>query len=636
MWHVQSQPEQVVVAPAIASKLVTLPDAGYLPAAPEGSSVDWFGEPATGTYCGSDFATIKQTPEDGCTSAQRQEGDLASPSFSLAGQGAAFLVFRGWWEIEAVNADIADLMQVQYSVDGGTTWVPAGTLNPLDPAWGGGHQTYTDAGARQSGNWQTYSADLSGAAGQADVRVRVHFDTVDNRRNGFRGLLLDGLAVVDMLGATIDAPAAPGFTDAPPALSVTDTALAQDGGGNWRVSFTVAAGHPGSHPIGVDWAVHGHSGSPAGHGHATISSGATTTTAIAPVSGADAPYTVVLSNPTGATIAPGQGSSSTPGGAVPLISLTGVQAAQAAPGTLTVAVPVGLSAPSLQVVTVRYDVTGSDGVPVGAGVLTIPAGATTTSTTLSVTAEHAPYTVGLSDPRGALLAPGRSSASTGPLVGTTPIATDSQLVLGARTSGSGAVLGESFLLTSVSGTVRYHLAGQPYTTLPPGTTVTLPFGTVVDATAGRARITVESDDRHNLQTGEFWEGKFGVFQQRQSRAITELRLAGGDFSVCPGASRKRAKRSAGKVVRKLWGEAKGRFRTKGRFAAATVRGTKWLTEDLCLATRITVAEGIVDVYDSRRKTTTPVRAGNSRTVGALQSARYRKRRGTHAPRLSSR
>jgi hypothetical protein len=321
---------------------------------------------------------------------------------------------------------------------------------------------------------------------------------------------------------------------------------------------------------------------------------------------------------------------------VPLISLTGVQATPTGPGTLTVAVAVVLSAPALQPVTVHYDVSGSDGVPVGAGVLTIPAGATTTSTTLAVTTEHAPYTVGLSDPRGALLAPGASSASTGPLVGTTPIATEPQLVLGARATGSGgAVLGQTFLLTSVSGTVRYHLPGQPYTTLPPGTTVTLPFGTVVDATAGRVRITVESDDQHNLQTGEFWDGKFGVFQQRQSRATTELRLAGGDFSVCPGAARKHAKRSASKVIRKLWGEAKGRFRTKGRFAAATVRGTKWLTEDLCLATRVAVDEGIVDVFDFRRKTTTPVRAGDSRTVGALQSARYRKRRGTHGPKLSS-
>src|SRR5439155_20592039 len=94
------------------------------------------------------------------------------------------------------------------------------------------------------------------------------------------------------------------------------------------------------------------------------------------------------------------------------------------------------------------------------------------------------------------------------------------------------------------------------------------------------------------------------------------------------------KGSASKVVRQLWGSAKGRFRTTGRFASATVRGTKWLTEDLCLATRVTVQEGIVNVFDFRRKTTTPVSAGDSITVGALQSARYRHRTGRNRPRLS--
>jgi ferric-dicitrate binding protein FerR (iron transport regulator) len=87
-------------------------------------------------------------------------------------------------------------------------------------------------------------------------------------------------------------------------------------------------------------------------------------------------------------------------------------------------------------------------------------------------------------------------------------------------------------------------------------------------------------------------------------------------------------------VRQLWAQTKGRFRTKGRFASATVRGTKWQTEDLCLATRITVAEGIVAVLDYRRKKTTVVRAGNSLTISALRSARYRHRPGVHGPRLS--
>ena len=217
--------------------------------------------------------------------------------------------------------------------------------------------------------------------------------------------------------------------------------------------------------------------------------------------------------------------------------------------------------------------------------------------------------------------------------GTSP----TQLVLGARQAGSGCpCLGKSFLLTLVSGTVRYHQPGKAYQPLSSGSVV-LPFGSVVDATNGHARITVESDDQGNLQSGEFWEGAFGVFQQGAKKATTTLTLARGDFSACPRTSRKHGKRRAAKgaaakkPIRALWGSAKGNFRTKGRFASATIRGTQWETEDLCLATRISVQEGIVGVFDFRRKTTTAVHAGQSVTVGALQSARYRHRRGLHRP-----
>src|SRR3954452_14955996 len=190
MWHVQTDPEAIAVTPAIAGALVKLPDDGSLPAPVEGSAVAWFGEASTGTYCGSDFATVRQTRQDGCTSSGPNSGTLTSPPFSLTGQSTAYLAFRAWWEIEAVNADIADLMPVEYSTDGGSTWQLTGLLNPLDPSWGGRHQPFSDDGARESGSWQSYAVDLSAAAGNADVRVRFVFDTGDRYRNGFRGLLV--------------------------------------------------------------------------------------------------------------------------------------------------------------------------------------------------------------------------------------------------------------------------------------------------------------------------------------------------------------------------------------------------------------------------------------------------------------
>lgn len=638
MWHVQADPQTVSVIPAIAGQLVVLPDAGALPAAVQGSHAAWFGEAATGTYCGADFATVRQTPQDGCTSAGVQQGTLTSPSFSLEGVGAAFLVFRAWWEIEAVNADIADQMRVEYSADGGATWTSAGLLNPLDPSWGGKHQPFSNEGVRSSASWQSYGADISGAAGSPDVQVRFVFDSVDQLRNGFRGLLVDGLAVVDPLGATITNPDAGSFTDAPPSLSVDDVQLVQDDDGGWHVEFTLLSSHTSSHDVGADWTVKGNSGGTAASGHATIPAGQTKTIVHTDVTGSDAPYTTTIDNPSGgATVAPGSDSSSTSGGSLPLVGLTSVGAAPTGDGMVEVTIGVSLDHPATTDVSVDYTLTGSDGVVAATGTITIPAGSTTATTSVTVSADHAPYTVGLSNSRGGMLSSGATTATTSPLAGIANVAPGAggageQLVLGVR-QGPGPVLNNTFELSVLSGTIRYHRPGEGYQTLASGS-IRLPLGSVVDATNGHAVITVEVDAQHTVQQAELWEGKFGVFQMGNP-AVTELRLAGGDYSACAGTSRKkRARKSAGGTVRHLWANAKGRFRTKGRFASATIRGTQWLTEDLCLATRITVAEGIVAVRDFRRAKTRLVRAGDSVTIGALQSARYKKRRGVHPPKLS--
>lgn len=633
MWHVQSQPQTVSVAPAIADQLVALPDDGALPSAIEGSHVAWFGEAATGTYCGADFATVKQTPQDGCTSTQVQRGTLTSPSFSLRGVGSAYLVFRGWWEIEAVNADIADQMRIEYSTDDGATWTAAGSLNPLDPSWGGKHQSFSNDGARTSGTWQSYAADISGAAGQADVRVRFGFDSVDPLRNGFRGLLVDGLAVVDALGATISDPDAGAFTDAPPALSVDGVHLVQSTDGGWKVQFTLVASHTSTHEVGADWSLHGNSGGTAANGHAAIPPGQTRTTVETPVTGSDAPYTATIANPSGgATLAPGSGSSSTPGGALPLIGISSVGAAPTGDGNVVVTIGLTVDQPAADPVSADYTVTGSDGVVAATGTITIPVGSTSATSSLTLPADHAPYTVGLSGARGGLLSAGATTATTSPLAGVAAVGGE-QLVLGVR-QGAAPTLNGTFELSVLSGSIRYHRPGQPYTALRSGSVI-LPLGSVVDTTDGHAVITVEIDAQHTLQQAELWEGKVGVFQVGNP-AITELRLAGGDYSVCAASSRKRARRSAtSKSVRHLWANAKGSFRTKGRFGSATIRGTKWLTEDLCLATRVTVAEGIVAVRDFRRAKTRLVRAGESVTIGALQSARFKSRRGVHAPKLST-
>ena len=89
-----------------------------------------------------------------------------------------------------------------------------------------------------------------------------------------------------------------------------------------------------------------------------------------------------------------------------------------------------------------------------------------------------------------------------------------------------------------------------------------------------------------------------------------MRLTGSSFSKACKAkasiAAKRKKRSK-KRVRRLFGSAKGSFRTTGRNAAATVRGTRWSVQDRCDGTLVTVQRGRVEVRDKVKRKTIIVR-----------------------------
>jgi len=56
-WHVVTNPTNIFVkSPEINPQLVTLPDAGALPAPAAGAGYAWFGNDSIGTYCGPDYA----------------------------------------------------------------------------------------------------------------------------------------------------------------------------------------------------------------------------------------------------------------------------------------------------------------------------------------------------------------------------------------------------------------------------------------------------------------------------------------------------------------------------------------------------------------------------------------------------
>ena len=57
------------------------------------------------------------------------------------------------------------------------------------------------------------------------------------------------------------------------------------------------------------------------------------------------------------------------------------------------------------------------------------------------------------------------------------------------------------------------------------------------------------------------------------------------------------------------GRREGQVPDEGRYAAATVRGTKWMVQDSCAGTLVRVTQGVVSVRDQVRSKTVTVRAG---------------------------
>jgi hypothetical protein len=148
--------------------------------------------------------------------------------------------------------------------------------------------------------------------------------------------------------------------------------------------------------------------------------------------------------------------------------------------------------------------------------------------------------------------------------------------------------------------------------------VNLPVASRLDATGGA--VTLQSSKaKGGKQTATFQAGIFQVLQSRAKKAkgLTDVVMTGGDFGQCkntatasgPWASAK--KKLSKQVVRRLKGNARGRFRTRGRHSAATVRGTKYQVIDRCDGTLTKVTRGKVAVRDFRAKKTVIVRAGKS-------------------------
>jgi CSLREA domain-containing protein len=128
----------------------------------------------------------------------------------------------------------------------------------------------------------------------------------------------------------------------------------------------------------------------------------------------------------------------------------------------------------------------------------------------------------------------------------------------------------------------------------------IPVGTVVDVRKGRVQLTAAGGGN-----AVFFAGIFKIGQGKGTNPLTTLSLV--EKLSCPTSKASAAAKR--KKKRRLWGDGKGRFRTRGRHSAATVVGTKWLVEDRCTSTLTRVARGRVSVRDFVKKKTVIVKAG---------------------------
>jgi len=184
---------------------------------------------------------------------------------------------------------------------------------------------------------------------------------------------------------------------------------------------------------------------------------------------------------------------------------------------------------------------------------------------------------------------------------------------GAGGGGGGTLpppqTGESANAVPVDGTVKVREPGSSrFELLNAGEQIKI--GSIVDVRKGTVELTTASGG-NSTQTANFFEGVFQLLQDKKKNPVTEVRLYGGNFKKACPKPRKASASAKKKSVRHLWGSGKGKFRTRGRYASAVIRGTEWRTDDRCDGTNVKVKEGSVTVRDLVKNKNVTVKAPKS-------------------------
>jgi hypothetical protein len=192
------------------------------------------------------------------------------------------------------------------------------------------------------------------------------------------------------------------------------------------------------------------------------------------------------------------------------------------------------------------------------------------------------------------------------------------------------VLAKTENVQPVSGQVFVKNAAGQFVPLTGATQI--PAGAVIDARHGMLKITTAlpggTGGAHDAAAAKpkpqvrTQSGNFGgaIFKLTQARSgLANLSLLEGAFPGAPTYAACKAHKAAdataaalsSKTLQLLHASAHGKFRTTGRYSAATVRGTVWTVADRCDGTLTRDLTDSVAVNDFVRHTTIILRAGQS-------------------------
>lgn len=172
-------------------------------------------------------------------------------------------------------------------------------------------------------------------------------------------------------------------------------------------------------------------------------------------------------------------------------------------------------------------------------------------------------------------------------------------------------VGERVSVTALSGTVVVKVpnGAAPPTEARLRGSASLLVGSSVDARFGKVKLNGVTGSAKTL-TANARGGEFKVSQSSKSsdRGLITFTL-NGSLAGCGASASTTARASAGAKKRRLWARGKGKFRTKGRHGAASVRGTHWFVEDRCNGTYFKTLSGSVSVFDADLKKSLLVKRG---------------------------